>query len=445
MTGKRNSPILRPHARELRAWRPLLLAIHLALQTACTSVTPGGAPLSGERLFERVERYADFGEHRTGGAADRGTSRWLDDELSSFGFAVERQPFVVRQFFPEEQQLELEGRSLSVFPHWLPKASTAPIRAQLAPLSDDDLAAKIAFLAPENAGEWFSVRPSALAEEAARKGARALVIALPHPSREIYATNAAPPYLEEELPIPTVILAASDAPHVAATMKSKLPAILVSTGSHRSVEATNVIAHHPQVPIDGAPWVVISTPTSGWFQCAGERGTGIALFLGLAEWVASREAASGFNWLFVANSGHELSFAGAHHSMELAPAPPDVRAWLHLGASIGARKWTEGGDALEPLEQAHEFNQFFHTPQLEPTAVAVFSTIPDLEVLPVAELQRAHSELGEILHVGYPAAGFVGPHRFFHTRKDTPEVTSPALLEPYGAALREFVLRLERP
>ena len=176
MTVQRNCPILRPRARELRAWRPLLLAIHLALQTACTSVATDGAPLSGERLFERVERYADFGEHRTGGAADRATSRWLDDELSSFGFAVERQPFVVRQFFPEEQQLELEGRSLSVFPHWLPKASTAPIRAQLAPLGDDDLAGKIAFLAPEHAGEWFSLRPSALAEEAARKAAAIITL-----------------------------------------------------------------------------------------------------------------------------------------------------------------------------------------------------------------------------------------------------------------------------
>ena len=426
-------------------WRPLWLAIYLALPVACASVLPGGAPLSGERLFERVERYAAFGAHRTGGASDRATSRWLEDALSSFGFAVERQPFVVRQFFPGEQRLELADRSVSVFPHWLPRASSEPIRARLAPLGDADLAGRIAFLAPERAGEWYRVRPSALAEAAARKGARALVIALPHPSREIYATNAAAPYLERALPIPTVILAASDAAHVAATMESGAPATLVSTGDHRSVEAVNVVAHHPPVPIEGAPWVVVSTPTSGWFQCAGERGPGIALFLGLAEWVAGRGDASGFNWLFVANSGHELSFAGARHSMELAPAATDVRAWLHLGASIGARKWTEHGGVLSPLEQAHEFNPFFYAPQLDPAAVAAFATIPDLEVLPAAELRRAHSELGEILHAGYPAAGFVGPHRFFHTPKDTPDVTSPALLAPYGAALREFVLRLERP
>ena len=61
MTGQRNSHILRQRAQKLRMWRLLLLAILLALQLACVNVAPGGAPLSGERLFDRVERYADFG------------------------------------------------------------------------------------------------------------------------------------------------------------------------------------------------------------------------------------------------------------------------------------------------------------------------------------------------------------------------------------------------
>jgi hypothetical protein len=416
----------------------------LALLLACVSVGLRSAPLSGERLFERVVRYASFGDHRTGDEADRETSRWLAEELTSFGFAVDRQPFVVPQFFPEEQRLELAGELIPVFPHWLPRGSAEPIRAPLAPLGADDLSGKIAFLAPEFAGQWYQVRPSTLAEAARSKGALALAIALPHPSGEIYATNAAPPHLDKELPLPTVILAARNAPLVTAAMTSGESATLVSTGSHRSVEATNVLARYPEAPIAGASWVVVSTPTSGWFQCAGERGSGVALFLGLAEWVASRGGAPGLNWLFVANSGHELSFAGAHRSMELVPGPENVNAWLHLGASIAARKWAEEEGVLRPLERVHDFNQLFYAPKLAASVQAAFSDVPDLEVLPAAELRRAHSELGEILHAGYPAAGFVGPHRFFHTPKDTPEVTSAALLAPYGEALREFALTLER-
>jgi hypothetical protein len=175
-------------------------------------------------------------------------------------------------------------------------------------------------------------------------------------------------------------------------MESGVPATLVSSGSHRRVEATNVLGRYPATPITGAPWVVVSTPTSGWFQCAGERGSGVALF-----------------------------------------------------ASIGARKWADEEGVLKPLERVHDFNQFFYAPELEASVEANFSDVPDLEVLPATELRRAYSELGEILHAGYPAAGFVGPHRFFHTPKDTPEVTSPALLAPYGEALRDFALSLERP
>jgi hypothetical protein len=423
----------------------LSLACLSVLPLGCVGVEPVGAPLSGQRLFERVKHYASLGEHRTGDVADRETSQWLAEELTSLGFAVERQPFSVTQFFPAEQRLEVEGKSISVFPHWLPETTKAPIEAPLAPLGSEELSGKIAYLAPELAGEWYRVRPSKAAETAAGKGALALAIALTHPSGEIYATNAAPPFLGQRLPIPTVILAAQDAPSLAAAMESGAPATLLSAGEHRTVEATNVIARYPATPVPGAPWIVVSTPTSGWFRCAGERGGGVALWLGLAEWVAGSDGAAARNWLFVANSGHELSFAGAHQSMGLVPPPEDVGAWLHLGASIGARKWAyEGGD-LEPLERVHDFNRLFYAPELKPLAESAFSSVPDLEVLPATELRRAHSELGEILHAGYSAMGFVGPHRFFHTPRDTPEVTSPALLAPYGEALRAFAQGVEQP
>jgi hypothetical protein len=84
---------------------------------------------------------------------------------------------------------------------------------------------------------------------------------------------------------------------------------------------------------------VISTPSSGWFHCAGERGPGIAIWLALARWSSHRE--STVRYTFVASSGHEIGEQGMRSFLaSQAPRPSEVDIWLHLGASIAARGTT---------------------------------------------------------------------------------------------------------
>lgn len=399
--------------------------------------------LTGHSLFRNVERFAGFGDHRTGTAADEATVQWLMKELQTAGFQVERQSFELQQFFPAEQSLLIRGKALPVFPHWYPNSSDAPIAAVMAPFGSSDLNGKIAYLAPDQAGPWHQVRPGILAAQAAAKGAHALVIAVPHPSGEIYAINAAAPHLQQPVMIPTVAIAAQHHASIAPALAGQEAVQLISRGEHRATAAANVIARYPSTPIAGAPSVIISTPISCWFQCAGERGTGVALWLELAQYIVKRE--TGLNWLFVANSGHELSFMGAHKSLPSMPEPGAVRLWLHLGASIAARRWREQDGRLIPLEEGHEYNRLYASERLLATAREVFSGIPRLDILRNEELNAAQSELAAIAGKGYAAFGFVGSHRFFHTPLDTPAVTSPALLAPYGDALRRLVDRLATP
>src|SRR3546814_9587510 len=46
--------------------------------------------------------------------------------------------------------------------------------------------------------------------------------------------------------------------------------------------AQNIIGRRVR---SGRPWLVVSTPRSGWTDCAGERGPGIAMWLALADWM----------------------------------------------------------------------------------------------------------------------------------------------------------------
>jgi hypothetical protein len=77
-----------------RTIRILLISI---LGSSCTT-TPKEY-LSGEALYNTVEKYVSLGEHRTGTSVDLATSAWLEDELRSVGYEVNYTSFTLRQFF----------------------------------------------------------------------------------------------------------------------------------------------------------------------------------------------------------------------------------------------------------------------------------------------------------------------------------------------------------
>lgn len=395
-------------------------------------------PLSGEALFRDVERYAALGEHRTAGAADLNTSRWIAAELGAAGFDVSLKPFTLQQYFDESTELHVGNVRVPAFPHWFPKPTGAqPLRAPLARLGTDDLRGRIAYLPPQDAGPWHRLDVSQLAQQAASGGALALIVPVPHPSGAIYARNAAEPYLQAGIPIPTVVVPATGAATLAEALASGQEARLKMDGRiDPQAVACNVVARCNAG--SGGRLVVVSTPSSGWFRCAGERGTGVALFLGLARWVAARHPRDGF--LFIASSGHELDFMGARLAFKEAPPPEAVALWVHLGASIGARRWQVDGDRIVPLEQVHENNHLFASRMPLAWARQAFADVPDLQLTPAEMLPSSGG--GELIHIvqnGYTAAGMIGDHRYFHTPYDLPAVTSPALLEPYGRAFSHLI------
>src|SRR5690606_29570670 len=134
-------------------------------------------------------------------------------------------------------------------------------------------------------------------------------------------------------PVPVLVTGAKNAARLRELAKAGGSARLVIEGDdRRDVTATNVVGTIG----NGDRTVVVSTPQSGWFNCGVERGTGIALFLRLAE--AAAADTRGHRWVFVSTSGHERDNTGAHYFLEeRAPAPADTCVWLHLGASIAAK------------------------------------------------------------------------------------------------------------
>jgi hypothetical protein len=129
-------------------------------------------------------------------------------------------------------------------------------------------------------------------------------------------------------------VASEDGPFLAECARRNSKALLTTHVERTQVEALNVVAMVSGTTKGAAPLVVM-TPRSGWWNCASERGGGLACWLEIMR--ATQDAKPVRDILFVASSGHELGHLGLDAFITRRPRLVlAAKAWIHLGANIGA-------------------------------------------------------------------------------------------------------------
>jgi hypothetical protein len=129
-------------------------------------------------------------------------------------------------------------------------------------------------------------------------------------------------------------VASEAAPFLADCARQGAKALLTAHAERVQAKAFNVITVVPGTNKGAAPLIVM-TPRSGWWSCASERGGGLACWLEIMR--ATRDAKPVRDVLFVASSGHELGHLGLDTFIGRRPElVPAAKAWIHLGANIGA-------------------------------------------------------------------------------------------------------------
>ena len=391
-------------------------------------------PLVGDSIYADVETYTNIGAHRTGSQGDLATGAWLASELRSASFDVEEQRWTANLSTLDDCAVELDQIVVECFPFWQPRPTTGTgVRAtavHFTPETDPEtLRDRVAFLDSETVGgNHFNLGVAAAVLDS---DAVAAVYVIASDTGELVAQNAIPPFDRQQLPIPVVIVAQKDEETVRrAVERGDELGVRIDGQVVVGVEAFNVVG----VLERGPRWVVVSTPVSGWFECGGERGPGVALWLALARWAAIHD--SDLSFLFVGTSGHELDYMGAHQftASGLAPAPVEVAVWLHLGASIGTRLWEDSGSGWRPLAIRNP-GDLVGSPELVPILEAAFEGVPAL----IPRGGESKGELRVVLEHGYRAFGFYGGHPWFHTPRDVPESTEPAFLEPIARAVVQAI------
>jgi hypothetical protein len=398
-------------------------------------------PLSGARLYEDVIAYYNLGEHRTATEADLATSQWLIGQLRATGLKATTQSFGLRQFFVHQTRLTVGDRNINAFPLWFPRGTGPSSINGPVTLLDKSRELRSAQGKIVLARFPFDTRSAVVSGSghdeailaASKAGASAVVAITEGSTREIIALNAVAG--AEPWPIPVVLISPHDEGALMSAVRSGAKASLLMDGiDDRDARAKNVIARLDR----GKELIVVSTPQSGWFRCAGERGPGIALFLGLARWASRRP--SGASFLFVSTSGHELGGLGMRaFQKELAPPPDRVLCWIHLGAGIATYAWEETASGLKRLREPDSRRYLMTSPDLVPMLTATFAGLPGLT--PVVD--RAVGEFEFMIKAGYRTFGIAAGHRFHHTPADSPEMTGVEILAPVGTAFVKAIEALE--
>ena len=389
-------------------------------------------PLSGEALYASVKSYVALGEHRTGTPGDIATTGWLAKMLESYGYQVERQAFDYPVFDLARCDLAVGGRTLESFPYWTPVAT--PAGGLTAPLSTTGAPGRIMLLdlAP-GTGAGLESPPPAQIVAAVDSGAAAVIAITENPLGELLAMNRNPKAAAWRCPV--LLAAGRDAAALKVAAAAGTPVTVRLEGAMRAGQAQNVIGRR-QGP--GKP-VVISTPKSGWHHCAGERGSGIAIWLGLAQALAKQ---LDLNLIVVCSSGHEFDGYGAHHfTQTLAPKPADTRLWVAIGANVAVYDHAQQDGKITRLPGPPKSRTIGASAPLIPATAKAFAGLVGYETPLDLDLHDAPGEVANFRRQGYrPLIGMVAASPLHHSVKDLAEVTGPAMLEPVARALHQTIL-----
>ncbi|MBO0847112.1 MAG: hypothetical protein J2P22_17055 [Nocardioides sp.] len=363
-------------------------------------------PSATDSLYASVLGYSQFGYHRTGTPSQQLALEWLERELKRRGGRVSRWGYDY-PFYDWQADLRVGQHHVETVPLYFEGNGTFSgradfIRSVTTKLDGNDPAVLSALADAQAEGAKLAV----LATNAAI-GTNPLYDGL-------VGYNSDPDLTKTG--IPTLLVPgrlANDLAAYGADVEFSARTVTRQTYVLSSWFGTDNPINDP---------IIVTTPLTGWFNCAAERGTGLALALQLTTDLAKNHPV-----FFLGNTGHELNNYGARkyltEEFNLAP-----RAVFHLGSALAASRMQPDGTLALGPRNAYS----------QPANATVPNLVTDLQAANIGiaakwpgEGQVWHDRLGD----NVPLLSIAGNFREFHSPDDVASVTTtPAtLLQTYNA------------
>ena len=357
-------------------------------------------------LYKIIEEYAALGAHRTGTSVDYATADWFASHLQSRGAKVSHQDYTF-DLFDAHTIVTLDGREILSMPLYYEAVGD---------VKTDKVA--VAEFGDGEHGRGLDGALETMINDAMSQGYEALVIATLGETGNLVAINCEP-VLRNRIPVMLV-------PGRYARALNSSAVTVEYSASLKPGHSSNVIGHWGKHSTE--PPFVITTPLSGWFTCAGERGTGLAVALHVAEQLSKHMPFVPLE--VIAPSGHELGFYGAYQMIETFSTPP--LGVLHLGSCIAACDGKMQGIVHASTTVCDAVKE-----SLEPLRIRCRQ--PEYH-------QNPDCWVGESqcwAKLGMPMLSVAGLSPLFHTPEDIAEnATTPELLEHTAFCMTNAALTL---
>lgn len=343
-------------------------------------------------MFAWVEEFASLGGHRTGSDGDRHTVEWAASWLTQFGFEV-REDVVELPIWRASGRVLVDGVEVEHLA--VPYSFTGQVTStSVHRLGVDVMSGGFPGVLDE---------PMSQAREAESD---ALVVATRHANGDLVGINR---HGFDVAGVPTFLVAGRFEEQL------KEASIEIVYEAHMEPGRTwNLIATTPGVEADS----MLTTPLNGWFTCAGERGTGIAVTFDLARRLVGESLG------VVLTGGHELGFVGAHRFADHARFP----AVFHVGASVAVEHDVDGNRQLIPTRSAMCSEPHDAMPD-------VFDSLRTIGLNTIPSSTTWMGEATAWSRWGVPLVSSTGAGVDFHTPSDLPDrVTSPEALARVSSA-----------
>ena len=257
---------------------------------------------------------------------DRTSAEWLAGEIRQIGLAPTLEDFPLSRVDPVSASLVVNGRTIEGLPLFDGGfTGAAGISGRLGALNSD---APIGLCeSPPNAQDAGALG------DARRSNRHRAIVVVTRGARPGFCPSNADSFPRAFGP-PVLQVESEEAAFLADCARQGATALLTAHAERTPAQAFNVVTAVAGTSQSLAPLAVM-TPRSGWWSCASERGGGLACWLEIMR--AMRDARPARDVLFVASSGHELGHIGLDDFIARREGlVADARAWIHLGANIGA-------------------------------------------------------------------------------------------------------------
>jgi hypothetical protein len=285
-----------------------------------------------DRVANVVQIYDSHGNHRTASEGDTASAHWLSDEVRRVNVEPTRESFSLDRVDPQACYVRVAGQRIDGVPLFdAGSTGVEGITGRLGPLgSDADIG--LTESEPSRLTDPGSESRRAFLSEIRQSRHKAVVLLTRGTRAGLFLLNA--PAFKKPWGPPTLQVSSTETQPLTEHAKAGVQATLVAHVERTAAQAFNVTAKVSGADSNLSP-LVISTPRSGWWQCASERGGGLACWLEAMRSLTATKPVR--DCLFVAFSGHEISWLGIDDYLKRRPdLVKRARAWIHFGANVGA-------------------------------------------------------------------------------------------------------------